>query len=35
MSEHHVKQIAFWKKHQTILKKCAEISKQCDAQVLV
>ena len=35
MSEHHQKQVSFWKKHQTILKKCADLSTECGVKILV
>lgn len=33
--ETHAKQIIFWKKHQTLLKICADLSAKCGVQVLV
>ena len=31
----HVRKIAFWKKHQSILQSCADLSKMCDMKILV
>ncbi len=30
-----VKQVAFWKKHQTMLQMCADLTSRCGAKVLV
>jgi len=34
-SEARIRQIAFWKKHQSILQNCADLSKMCDMKILV
>jgi len=33
--ENKKKQTLFWKKHQTLLKICSELSSKCDAKILV
>jgi hypothetical protein len=35
MSEARAKQVLFWKKHQTMLQMCADLTKRCGAKVLV
>ena len=34
-SDQKQRQIAFWKRHQSILKSCAELSTKCGAKILV
>jgi len=35
MTDHKKRQIVFWKKHQTLLKLCSDLSISCGVKILV
>jgi hypothetical protein len=35
MGDFRAKQVSFWKKHQTMLQICADLTERCGAKVLV